>query len=270
MVRKLFGSKGKRVKKSAVGLRKYIPHICVLAVCIGSILFGIWWIFVYENEDAAARSEYDELREIFTTTPLRPEVPQNNDEETEEETEPFEEEPEQVEFNSLEELARINPDFVGWLSIENRIEYPVVRGTNNDKYMYTTFSGERNPAGAIFMDYRNYNGFDNHVVIIFGHRTRTGMMFSPLNNYLNRDFLMDNPIITITTRDGEELVYRIFSAKLTDAWDDAYEMSFSDSARASSAFPNAPADASRFLLLSTCTPSENREERTIVFAALEE
>ena len=118
------------------------------------------------------------------------------------------------------------------------------------------------------MDYRNREGFDSYVTILFGHRTRDRTMFSPLVNYLDKSFLQENPLITITTRDGDELTYTIFAAKLTDAWDRAYEISFSDSSRAASVFPNAPADASRFLLLSTCTPSSDREERIIVYAAL--
>jgi len=257
-------------------LRKYIPHFCVVIICLGLITFGIWWIFIYENEDIAARTEYDELREIFMQTPeLQASPPQVSpaediDSDIEEDYEIIEDEAEHVMRLPIDELVRINPDFVGWISIENHIEYPVVRGTNNDRYMYTTFSGERNRAGAIFMDYRNRSGFNDHVAILFGHRTRDGTMFSPLVDYLDHTFLNENPIITITTRGGEELTYRVFSARQTDAWDAAYETSFINSTRAVSIFPNAPAKASRFLLLSTCTPSNDRDERIIVFAALEE
>jgi len=93
-------------------------------------------------------------------------------------------------------------------------------------------------------------------------------MFSPLVNYLDRSFLQENPIITITTRDGNELTYRVFSAIQTDAWDEAYEIGFINPTSAVSVFPNAPVNASRFLLLSTCTPSSDRDERIIVFASL--
>ena len=285
-MRKLFSSKGKRKVNKHGGtdknrspvsrLRKYIIPACIITVCAGLIGAGLWWIFIYESEDAAARNEYDELREIFMSPPEPVEQPSDNiEQEPEEEIEEedsgiIEEEAEIVERLSMDELARINPDLTGWISIEDHIEYPVVRGTNNDRYMSITFSGERNRAGAIFMDFRNRNGFDDKIAILFGHRTRDGTMFSPLVNYLDRSFLQENPIITITTRDGEELTYRIFSARLTDAWDTSYELSFSNPDRAASSFPNVPPGASRFLLLSTCTPSSDRDERIIVFAALEE
>ena len=118
------------------------------------------------------------------------------------------------------------------------------------------------------MDNRNRNGFDDHVAILFGHRMRDGTMFSPLLNYQSRSFMQENPTITITTREGNELTYWIFAAKKTDAWDPAYDIGFTNSAGAAETFPNTPANASRFLLLSTCTPSSDIDERFIVFAAL--
>jgi len=267
-MRRIFSRKAKRGKDKKTRQRKNLLNICIITVCAGLIVFGVWRIFIYESEDIVARREYAELREVFFQTPEAPE-PSPLPEQAAELPEETEDDIEEEEHLNLDELARINPDFIGWISIENHIEYPVVRGTNNDKYMYTTFSGDRNSAGSIFMDFRNRNGFDDHIAILFGHRTRDGTMFSPLLNYLDRTFLQENPVILITTRDGEELTYRIFAARQTDAWDSAYEMSFSNSIQAASAFPNAPADATRFLLLSTCTASNDRDERVIVFAALE-
>jgi len=247
-------------------LRKYLPHVLVIGVFGFFIGIGLWNLFSIRHEDAIARSEYEGLREIFASTPEQQEQPVA--EPSEDETEATEE-PEDNKRLSMDELARINPDLVGWISIEGHVEYPVVRGNNNNKYIYTTFTGQTNNAGAIFMDYRNRNGFEDEIVIIFGHRMGDGTMFTSLPGYLNRDFLRDNQIITITTRDGDELTYRIFSARQTDAWDTAYTISFTDTARAPSTFPGAPANADRFLLLSTCTPSNNRDERIIVYAALE-
>ena len=279
-MRKLFGTKSKKEKKQNEGTqensspvrkqkryRDYIPHICIVAVCTFFIAAGLRDFLTVELEDAAARNEYEQLREIFTAPP-EPEPIQ--EEIIDDDLDIIDEEPEEVQRLSMDELAKINSDLVGWISIENHIEYPVVRGNDNYKYMRTTFSGEENRAGAIFMDHRNRNGFDDYVAIIFGHRTRDGTMFAPLVSYLDNTFLRENPIITITTRDGGELTYRIFAAKLTDAWDTAYTMSFTDSARAPATFPNTPQNTTRFLLLSTCTPSSDRDERIIIYAMLEE
>jgi sortase B len=238
------------------------------------IAWGLYSALTVRFEENAAHTEYDRLREIFASTPEQPVPsayePVDNNEEDHPEALADEDATDDYRSQLLDILAEINPDFIGWISIENVIDYPVVRGRDNDRYIYTTFSGERNRAGAIFMDYRNLNGFDDPVTILFGHRMRDGTMFSALLNYQNRLFMQENPIITITTRDGDKLIYRIFATRQTDAWDAAYDIGFINSADAAAAFPNTPAGASRFLLLSTCTPSSDVDERFIVFAALDE
>jgi len=216
-------------------------------------------------EDTAARVEYTQLRESFpaisgTPTPVREEEP---DEEEPEEDDDFD-----LRNLSLDQLAAINGDFIGWISATQSIDYPVVRGNDNNKYINTTFFGSRNSAGTIFMDYRHTKGFDEHVAILYGHHTRDGSMFSVLINFIDPGFRRNNPNINITTRDGRNLTYRVFAATKTDAWDNAYTVGIRDSSRASEVFPNAPSNASHFLLLSTCTRSRDENERILVYAAL--
>jgi len=223
-------------------------------------------------EDAAARNEYEQLRAHSPTGSLD-RVPGNDyiDDfpEPDEYYDPEAAEEENINFRALsfDELAAINRDFVGWIGIGSFIDYPVVRGSDNNKYINTTFTGNRNSAGTIFMDYRNTRNFDEHITILYGHLTRDGTMFSSLSNYLNSTFLQNNPNISITTRDGVSLTYRVFAAKQTDAWDPAYSVGFTEGTQAADVFPNVPANASSFLLLSTCTRSRNDDERIIVFAA---
>ena len=215
-------------------------------------------------EDSAARTEYENLRERF------PEIAGEQNPGAFDETDIDEEDSERdLRDLSLDELAAINRDFVGWINANNNlIDYPVVRGNDNVRYINTTFHGGRNTAGTIFMDHRNARGFDEQVTILYGHFTRDGSMFSSLINYLNENHRRNNPNITITARDGRRLTYRVFAARMTDAWDEAYSVGIHDSARASDVFPNAPSGAGRFLLLSTCTRSQNENERILVFAAL--
>jgi len=245
----------------------------LITVALRTILGGL-------NEDAAARLEYEQLRAYSPATPI-PATPANtpapdengrNDdvviEEDEEETDEADAEYFDLQLLSFDELAALNRDFIGWIHVSNQIDYPVVRGSDNSKYINTTFLGNRNTAGTIFMDYRNTNNFDEQVSIIYGHNTRDGSMFSPIANYLNPDFHRNNPNIVITTRDGKYLTYRVFAAKLTDAWDAAYTVGATGGAGASEIFPNAPENASRFLLLSTCTRNSNDDERILVYAAI--
>ena len=46
-------------------------------------------------------------------------------------------------------LLRDNPDAVGWLAIpDSVINYPVVQGTDNIKYLSTSFKGKHSSAGT--------------------------------------------------------------------------------------------------------------------------
>ena len=242
-------------------------HIVYASMIVVGVFFAVAALRVILSdviEDANARSEYDQLREGF------PDISGQAEDGIEDEDGENAEQEIVLQDMSLDELAAINRDFIGWINANNnQIDYPVVRGRDNDRYINTTFFGSRNSAGAIFMDHRHSRGFDENVVILYGHHTRDGSMFTSLVSHLEPGHRSRNPDINILTRDGRRLTYRIFAAKLTDAWDPAYAtVGTSDIASAIEAFPNAPANATRFLILSTCTRSNDDDERILVFAAL--
>ena len=250
--------------------KKQIIYCSLLVVGVFFIAAALRVLLGDYMEDVAARSEYEQLRAYSPEAVQTPQNSESPDDYTEydDDFESLDEENENIRALTFDELAAINIDFIGWINAGSHIDYPVVRGRDNEKYINTTFTGARNSAGAIFMDYRNLKGFDEHVSILYGHYTRDGTMFSSLAQYLNPSFLRNNPNIRITTRDGRTLNYRVFAARQTDAWDIAYTVGISDSARASEVFPDVPANASRFMLLSTCTRGGNDDERLLVFAAL--
>ena len=164
-------------------------------------------------------------------------------------------------------LSEINPDYVGWITIDNTsIDYPVVQGIDNHKYLNTTFTGERYRAGTIFMDYRIKNGFDSTLVLLHGHNMRDGTMFAGLNHGLVNEY------ITIVTQGRELLTYRIISVKVTDDNDPAYELIGRDKQAILDymARINAPSGVDRFLVLSTCTGRTDEIGRLLVFATLVE
>jgi len=251
--------------------RRHIVFAVMLVVGVFFVAAALRVILRDVIEDAVARSEYEQLREEFPqisghSPEQAPEIDVTPDEIADVIEETIEEST--LREYSLDELAAINPDFVGWITANNNaIDYPVVRGNDNERYINTTFFGTQNSAGAIFMDYRNKMGFDDSIVLLYGHRTRDRTMFSSLINHLDPEFRRRNPNIEILTRDGTRLTYVIFAAKLTDAWDPAYAAGTYDLAGALELFPNAPANAKRFLLLSTCTSSSDDDERVLIFAA---
>ncbi len=105
----------------------------------------------------------------------------------------------------------INPDFAGWIRVAGtRIDYPYVRGNDNEEYLKTDFYGQPAKAGTVFLDYRNLGGSGEAHTMLYGHNMKNGTMFHDLVKYHDADFLRENPIITLTDLYGER-TYRIFS-----------------------------------------------------------
>jgi len=165
-------------------------------------------------------------------------------------------------------LTELNPDFIAWLSIEDVLEYPVVRGRNNDYYLNRTFTGERNSSGAVFMDYRCREGFDEPICIIYGHNMRNGSMFASLHGYRDTQFMADHPYIIIVTSTGDVLVYRVFATGINEADDILSRLRQTRDLSTDPVFRRAPEGSDRFLILSTCTRSTNDNERLRIYAAL--
>ena len=229
-----------------------VLFVCVIAA--GTVIA----VRLIDNE--AARREYARLRNRDETPLAQPSpVPTVTAFETER-------------VNKLtfdpDELAAVNPDFIGWLYIEGtKMDYPVVRGADNTKYLNTTFSGERNQNGAIFMDYRCADGFTPHL-IIYGHNADRGEMFSGLLKYLEEPYVSENPIIVVSIG-GVETEYAIFAARKTDVFDPAYQLGF-NGAEDFGAYAEkcgAPGEAVGIITLSTCVNGPNQRERVIVQGA---
>lgn len=167
-------------------------------------------------------------------------------------------------------LLAINPDYIGWITIDGvSVEYPVVRGADNSKYLNTTFEGAKNKLGAIFLDARFPEGFSGRYAIIYGHNAKNGSMFGSLKGLLSA---AEYPDIQILTAQGELLTYRIVSVRSSDVTDRAYRWVFSDEAdfAAFRASLGAPEEAEHLLTLSTCTSGGNDKERLLVHAVLVE
>ena len=163
------------------------------------------------------------------------------------------------------EMRSINPDYVAWIRIDGTdIDYPIVRGSDNEMYVNTSFYGEKNKAGAIFMDYRNLGDPIPHI-IIFGHNLHQGGMFTDLKMFLDESFLEANNIITLIVN-GNEVRFEIFSARLSDVNDPAYDLD-QNTPRAFARFAdkiNAPIQATQIITLSTCFSRGDDDERVIV------
>lgn len=96
------------------------------------------------------------------------------------------------------EYKSVNEDVIGWITIPNtQIDYPVVRGSDNEYYLTHTVEKKSSKHGAIFMDFRNGKPEQQRHLIIYGHNMKNGSMFHDLNNYKQRDFFDQNRVFTL-------------------------------------------------------------------------
>lgn len=90
---------------------------------------------------------------------------------------------------SFAELQKINPEVCGWLTVEDtRIDYPLVQGTDNSKYVNTDVKGEFSLAGSLFLDYQNHKDFSDRNNIIYGHHMDKNAMFGELEYFQEQEY----------------------------------------------------------------------------------
>ncbi len=108
-------------------------------------------------------------------------------------------------------LLEINEDVIGWISIETLkdangelyVDYPIVRGEDNNYYLYRDIKNNYSSSGGtIFMDYASeiIPGQRTDNITIFGHNMKAGTFFGRLDEYKSGvEFLRNNPLITFNT-----------------------------------------------------------------------
>lgn len=246
--------------------KKKIRILDVLIVLLLAVfLFSAVMLLRTMKEYAKGREEYSSLKEKVTLA-AKP------DEETDDW--PY------LDFD-YDGLREINDDFLFWIDIPGTgISYPVVQSTDNDYYLRRTFAGEWNVGGVIFMDYRCEGDLTSQNTILYGHRMNDGSMFTALRKFVDSSFLEQYSEIHIY-RDGEMLIYRIFSCRKTDVFEDGYTIYFSNdehfgnwlrdqAARSAVDTGIVPTSQDRILTLSTCATAGDEYSRYVVQAVLEQ
>ena len=113
----------------------------------------------------------------------------------------------------FDKLLTINPDTVGWLTVNNtKVNYPVVKANDNDYYLKRDFNQKKNSMGWIYMDYRNSINVMSQNTIIYGHNINGGLMFGSLRYTLNPSWYKKatNQIITFNSI-NKNMKWQIFS-----------------------------------------------------------
>lgn len=246
--------------------RRRVPIVLIVALvlCLGMVIFcgsQLAGIFLEYKEGT---DEYDELKKYVEKE--LPDVPYNEDTSSEEGEEVREQ---RIAF---EELKAQNEDVIGWIEIpDTEISYPLMQGDDDQYYLKHTFSGNKNSAGSIFVEYQNKPDLTDRHTIIYGHNMKNGSMFGGLKEYRNASYLVDHPMVYIDLEDGTH-AYQIFSCYETPANSNTYTIGFASqpdgryeqfvqTLKNSSAYDTG-IDVSkndRVISLSTCTKrSENR------------
>lgn len=244
--------RGRREKKKVS-----IVSLIILVIALAVFAFSAYQLVKIYSGYHKGESEYEDLEKTAVTV----------DKEDEDRY--------RVDFDAL---RAINPDVIAWIRFEEPavISYPVVRGKDNDEYLYKTFKGYDNTVGTIFVNSYNNPDFNDKNTIIYGHYMYNGTMFNELEEYHAEEFWKKHPFFYIYTPDGAEIKYHIYSVGVVKDTSEGYTYQFADDA-AFASFVNATKASSLYdtgvevgpdaqvVTLSTCT-KDNNDDRTVVHA----
>jgi len=166
----------------------------------------------------------------------------------------------EIDFTSLKE---INSSTVGWIKVEGtQVNYPFVQTIDNSFYLTHSFNKEYNPAGWVFLDYRNNINLEDKNTIIYAHAQKNKTMFGSLKDTLKNEWFADknNHFVRISTQD-QNSVWQIFSIYTINTTTDYLKIDFSNDfsdftntliSRSIYAFDTNINKNDRILTLSTC------------------
>lgn len=166
-------------------------HKIINIVLVTAFLIAAFNIGKIYYDYGKADSTYNGLQKEYVAANKAPEsieIPQ------EKETAPI-----TIAFDQL--MAR-NKDVAGWLYCPDTVvNYPVVQGEDNDRYLHRDLDGKYLSSGTLFADYRNGAPGDDANYIIYGHNMKNGAMFHILANYKQQSYYDQHPVMYYLTPD---------------------------------------------------------------------
>lgn len=120
---------------------------------------------------------------------------------------------------TLAELQAINPDVLGWLTIDDtHIDYPVVIGETDMEYVNKDVYGDFALSGSIFLDSDNARDLSDAYTLVYGHHMDNGAMFGDVVEFVNTDYFESHPSGTLYLPDATYSI-EIFACVQVDAFD---------------------------------------------------
>lgn len=229
----LYNINGDRMKpktKKRLRLKKQVIYVFIFLVPIPILIFSSFKIFSYLIDSPNTKkmiestikdveiNDYDSDNAVIIESEEHPDSPYWNyikmsliD----------------VDFDNLKSK---NEDTVSWLQVGGtNINYPIVKGTDNEFYLSHSFDKSNNKAGWAFMDYRNSTINIDKNTIIYAHNMKDKTMFGTLNNLLTSEWydVEDNRIIK-TSSEKYNMLWQIFSVYTIETTNDYIETSFNN------------------------------------------
>lgn len=228
-------------------MKKYgkILYIAAIVALAGVFLYSAGSLIAYFAESKQSQGEYDDLAALVQQArptmppfqePDRPDAPSDSQDATAatEETEPA---PRYVTIihpqtgmpmdilPEYADLFLLNPDLVGWISIEDSlINYPVVQtGTDRtDYYLQRDFYKNYSSHGCIYVREQCNVFAPSDNLTIYGHRMKDNTMFGHLAKYESKSYWELHPYIRFDTLTDRQMYQIICIFKTTATVDEGF------------------------------------------------
>lgn len=165
----------------------------------------------------------------------------------------------------------------GYIYIEGTsISYPVMWSSSDGYYLTHTYDDSRNRNGAIYLSFMNDPDFSDPINYIFGHNMLSGLMFAPLNDFLDQTYLKTHKDCYLITSNIAQHYTLFFSESVTEDTTMKYfeeacmeheeyrDYIMNISQRSGTLLP----EDARLIILCTCTKGK-RQNRTLVYGYLD-
>ena len=178
-----------------------------------------------------------------------------------------------VEGESIPEEVPITDDMVAWITLDDtNIDYPVMQGEDNSKYLNVNPYGEYALSGSIFLDSRNSGDFSDPYSILYGHHMEYGVMFGALDEYLDESYLKahSDGTLLVGRKNVKTFRLKVFAVAKVNVFDEKvfFEPDSEDIGvliqEYAKVYDDSVTKSRRILALSTCTEPVS-QNRLIVF-----
>ncbi|MGN0673860.1 MAG: class B sortase [Anaerovoracaceae bacterium] len=178
-----------------------------------------------------------------------------------------------------EELASVNSDVIGWIRMpDTNIDYPVVQGDDNSRYLNVLFDGTQGSCGTLFADFRQENAFHETNTIIYGHNMKDGSMFGGLKKFKDREYFEEHRNFELLTPTGDYTLKAV-AVLVIEPTDELYNPCVNDETSAGAWVSRVVSEANfcveeeldadgHYVMLSTCS-TPDRNLRDVVIARVE-